>query len=151
MANLLQLIRRTTQIWVAMHHQCGISVPVSQTSFGGKTSRGVAKCHLSLLTKGFFLGLPRSLAKESPDTMPFWKHYTVLSLKLTFYTVNSIVWGLWRGIGWVWGEGNKCLEDKKRSRVTNWESFDFICIEPIDQCVFWILDIQQLAQICGFC
>ena len=36
-------------------------------------------------------GLLRSLAKKSPNTMSFWKHCTVLSLKLTFDTVNSIV------------------------------------------------------------
>ena len=34
-------IRSTTQIWVVMRHQYGISAPVSQTSFGGET-----KCRL---------------------------------------------------------------------------------------------------------
>ena len=58
MANFLQTIRCTTQIWVVMYYQGGISVLVSQTWFGGKTSRGVAKCHLSLLTKGFLFITP---------------------------------------------------------------------------------------------
>ena len=40
------------------------------------------------------------------------------------------------------GEGNKCLKDKKRGRVTNCESFDFICIERIDQCFFCILTVN---------
>ena len=31
-----QYIRRTTQIWVVMHHQYGISVLVSQMSIAGK-------------------------------------------------------------------------------------------------------------------
>ena len=44
--NLIQPIRRTTQIWVVMRHQYGISALVSQTSFGGKTSGSVAKCRL---------------------------------------------------------------------------------------------------------
>ena len=35
-------IRSTTQIWVVTRHQYGISALVSQTSFGGKTSGGVA-------------------------------------------------------------------------------------------------------------
>ena len=39
-------IRSTTQIWVVMRHQYGISALVSQTSFGGKTSGGVAKGRL---------------------------------------------------------------------------------------------------------
>ena len=39
-------IRSTTQIWVLRRHQYGIFVLVSQTSFGGKTSDGVAKCRL---------------------------------------------------------------------------------------------------------
>ena len=39
-------IRSTTQIWVVTRHQYGISALVSQTSFGGETSGGVAKCRL---------------------------------------------------------------------------------------------------------
>ena len=44
--NLIQPIRSTTQIWVVTRHQYGISVLVSQTSFGGETSGRVAKCRL---------------------------------------------------------------------------------------------------------
>ena len=44
--NLLQPIRSTTQIWVVSRHQYGISALVSQTSFRGETSGGVAKCRL---------------------------------------------------------------------------------------------------------
>ena len=44
--NLLQLIRSTIQTWVVTRHQYGISVLVSQTSFRGETSGGVAKCRL---------------------------------------------------------------------------------------------------------
>ena len=32
------------QIWVVTRHQCGISALVSQTSFRGEASGGVAKC-----------------------------------------------------------------------------------------------------------
>ena len=46
-------IRNTTQIWVVTRHQCGISVLISQTSFGGETSGSIAKCQLfSQATKG---------------------------------------------------------------------------------------------------
>ena len=41
-------IRSATQIWVEMRHQYGISVLISQTSFGGETSGSVAKCRLFL-------------------------------------------------------------------------------------------------------
>ena len=44
--NLLQPIRNTTQIWVVIRHQYGISVLVSQTSFRRETVGGVAKCRL---------------------------------------------------------------------------------------------------------
>ena len=44
--NLIQPIRSTTQIWVVMRHQYGISALVSQTSFGWETSGGVVKCPL---------------------------------------------------------------------------------------------------------
>ena len=39
-------IRSTTQIWVVMCHLYGISVLISQTSFGGETSGSVTKCRL---------------------------------------------------------------------------------------------------------
>ena len=44
--NLLQPIRSSTQIWVVTRHQYGLSALVSQTSFRGETSVGVAKCRL---------------------------------------------------------------------------------------------------------
>ena len=44
--NLIQPIRSATQIWVVRRHQYGLSALVSQTSFGGETSDGVAKCRL---------------------------------------------------------------------------------------------------------
>ena len=39
-------IRSTTQIWIVIRHQYGISALVSQTSFRGETSGGVGKCRL---------------------------------------------------------------------------------------------------------
>ena len=39
-------IKRTTQIWVVRRHQYGSSAFVSQTSFRGETSGGVAICLL---------------------------------------------------------------------------------------------------------
>ena len=44
--NLRQPMRSTTQIWVVMRHQYGISALVSQTSIREETSGGVAKCRL---------------------------------------------------------------------------------------------------------
>ena len=46
--NLLQPFKSTTQIWVVTCHQYGISALVSQMSFRGETSGGVAKCRLFL-------------------------------------------------------------------------------------------------------
>ena len=45
-ANLIQPIRRTTQIWVVACYPYGISALVSQMSFGGETSGHIAKCWL---------------------------------------------------------------------------------------------------------
>ena len=39
-------IRSTTQNWIVTRHQYRISALISQTSFGGETSDGVAKCGL---------------------------------------------------------------------------------------------------------
>ena len=46
LGNLLQPIRSATQIWVVTRHQYEISSLVSQSSFRGETSSGVAKCRL---------------------------------------------------------------------------------------------------------
>ena len=53
--NLIQPMRSTTQIWVVTRHQYGISVLVSQTSFGGETSGSVAKCRL--FSRAIFIGV----------------------------------------------------------------------------------------------
>ena len=45
-SNMTRPIRCTTQVWVVTRHQYGISALVSQTSFQGETSGGVAKCQL---------------------------------------------------------------------------------------------------------
>ena len=59
-------IRSTTQIWVATRYQYGISVLVSQTSFGRETSGSIAKFWpfsqaISLIAKftspGYWTGL----------------------------------------------------------------------------------------------
>ena len=44
--NLLQPVRRTTQIWVVTRHHYGISALFSQTSFRGETSDSVVKGRL---------------------------------------------------------------------------------------------------------
>ena len=49
-------IRSTTQIWVVMRHQYGISAVVAQTSFRGKTSGGMAQCQLFSRAKNNYLG-----------------------------------------------------------------------------------------------
>ena len=69
-----QPIRSTTQIWVVMCHQYGISALVSQTSFGGETSGSVAKCQLfsqANITSTHFRALyPIVIIKEFlPDQM----------------------------------------------------------------------------------
>ena len=45
-ANLIQPVRSSTQIWVVRRHQYEISALVSQTSFGGKISCSFAKRRL---------------------------------------------------------------------------------------------------------
>ena len=45
-SHVAQLIRGTTQIWIRMHHQYGISVLISQMSFRRETRSGAPKCQL---------------------------------------------------------------------------------------------------------
>ena len=49
----------TTQIWVVTRDQYGISALVSETSFRGETSGGVAKCRLF---QGVIIGSQTNLA-----------------------------------------------------------------------------------------
>ena len=45
-SHMVRPIRSITQIWVVRRHQYGISVFLSQMSFGGEISGSVAKCRL---------------------------------------------------------------------------------------------------------
>ena len=70
-------VRSTTQIWVVTRHQYGISVLVSQTSFGGETSCSVTKCRLfsqaSHLTMRWASSLPkRQLHKGIQYCLGIW-------------------------------------------------------------------------------
>ena len=60
--NLFQQIRSTTQVWVVTRHQYGISVLVSQTSFGGETTGSVAKS--LLFSQARSSGGTKSLAQD---------------------------------------------------------------------------------------
>ena len=66
-------IRSSIQIWVVTRHQYGISAVVSQTSFLGETSGGVAKCRL-------FSKVTRKTGREtiSDGTNPHKKRYFTL-------------------------------------------------------------------------
>ena len=64
MGNLFQPIRSTIQIWVVMHHQCGISALVSQTSFGGETRGSITKCRLFSQANSLYNNLD---SDSSPD------------------------------------------------------------------------------------
>ena len=58
-------IRSTTEICVVTRHQYGISVLVSQTSFGGETSGSVAKCRLFSQARG-------GKNETFPDSQGMW-------------------------------------------------------------------------------
>ena len=47
-----------------MRHQYGISALVSETSFRGKTSGGVAKCRVSAVFSGYLLGQNKKLKER---------------------------------------------------------------------------------------
>ena len=66
--NFLQPIGSTTQTWVVTRHQYGISALVSQTSFSGETSGGVAKCRL------FSQAIPQSERHAAYKIVKFRRH-----------------------------------------------------------------------------
>ena len=109
-------IRNTSQIWVVTRHQYGISAFISQTSFRGETSGGVAKCRLF-----------------SPAT---WNN-KIITQNMTFYegiineanTKGSTDRQSWRRL-----KGRNCCF-WKRVRLTNFQNsflkfvtFDMICL-----------------------
>ena len=81
--NLLQPIRSTTQIWVVMRHQYGISLLISQTSFGGETSGKlmlqIFGCFLRLFWVGF------SWPHHSKKVDWWWILLCLLNSGNTFY------------------------------------------------------------------
>ena len=79
-----------TQIWVVMRHQYGISALVSQTSFRGKTSGGVAKCRVSAVFSGYLLGQNKKL-KESVSI----KKTKLLCLTNSHYCADWVLGSLW--------------------------------------------------------
>ena len=90
--NLIQAMRGTTQIWLVTCHQYGISVLVSQTSFGGETSGGVTKCHftgkpvVSSWNVGCFLRLMSRQRARMNITM-----YSDLLMDLSWKKVKTVV------------------------------------------------------------
>ena len=72
--NLIQPIRSTTQIWIVMRHQYGISALVSQMSFGWETSGSVAK---------FWLFSQATIGQvNSVLNLPQWKLKHFMEFKL---------------------------------------------------------------------
>ena len=90
--NLIQPMRGTTQIWLVTCHQYGISVLISQTSFGGETSGGVTKCHftgkpvVSSWNVGCFLRLMSRQRARMNRTM-----YSDLLMGLSWKKVKTVV------------------------------------------------------------
>ena len=78
----IQPIRSTTQIWVVMRHQYGISALVSQTSFGGKTSSSVAKCRLFSQAKRPIKTFTGSNVKQTICHLNYEPEYSSLFYKL---------------------------------------------------------------------
>ena len=70
-------IRSTAQIWVVTRHQYGISVLVSQTSFGGETSGSVAKCRLFSQART----LPKVAVNLPRNLLDFKEHVVHLILR----------------------------------------------------------------------
>ena len=85
-SHVAQPIRSTTQIWVLMRHQCGISALVSQTSLGRETSDSIAKCRLFSQAKHF-----PDIWKKNP---PWWMREEGLkdsSMKQLLTTLKSTI------------------------------------------------------------
>ena len=83
-SNATRPIRSTTQVWVVTRHQSGISALVSQTSFRGETSGGVAKCWLPLFPplpyKGAFKQRRRRRLRKRHLKSEFALHQTLSRL-----------------------------------------------------------------------
>ena len=118
--NLLQPIRSTIQFWVVARHQYGISVLVSQTSFCGETSRGIAKCWL----------FSQAIKKQTKPGKLY-----LISRKLTWLTQLDLVTaqgpGLfqntWRSHSW---EPHR-VHKRTVSSKFNWFQPSFTCIHIV--------------------
>ena len=70
--NLIQPITSTTQIWIVKSHQYGISVLVSQTSFGRETTAPNVTCLLRLISSEPIIKL--SFCSRVQKLGPFENH-----------------------------------------------------------------------------
>ena len=96
-----QPIISTTQIWVLMRRQYGISAVVSQTSLGGETSDNIAKCWLFSQAKHF-----PDIREKNPS---WWLREEKLkdsSTEQLLTTLKSTMPGFYLGFI-VWGRSTK--------------------------------------------
>ena len=84
--NLLQPIRRTTQMCVVTRHQYGISALVSQTSFCGETSGVVAKCRL------LFQGMNKKASRPSSVTCTELASEAMTKVRYTYTCDDYLPW-----------------------------------------------------------
>ena len=96
-----QPIRSTTQIWVLMRHQYGISALVSQTSLGGETSDSIAKCQLFSQAKHF-----PDIRKKNPSGWVREEKLKDSSTEQLLTTLKSTMPGFYLGFI-VWGRSTK--------------------------------------------
>ena len=95
--NLHHPIRSITQIWVVTRYQYGISALVSQTSFRGETSGGVAKCRLFSLARVFIEVSCYSSYYSRLKALPFhpqnWpKSFCKTISTVLMYCQRGVIW-----------------------------------------------------------
>ena len=96
-----QPIISTTQIWVLMRHQYGISALVSQTSLGRETSDSIAKCWLFSQAKHF-----PDIRKKNPSWWAREEKLKDSSTEQLLTTLKSTMPGFYLGFI-VWGRSTK--------------------------------------------
>ena len=96
-----QPIISSTQIWVLMRHQYGISALVSQTSLGRETSDSITKCWLFYQAKHF-----PDIRKKNPSWWVREEKLKDSSTEQLLTTLKSTMPGFYLGFI-VWGRSTK--------------------------------------------
>ena len=134
--NLHHPIRSITQIWVVTRYQYGISALVSQTSFRGETSGGVAKCRLFSLARVFIEVSCYSSYYSRLKALPFHPQNWPKSF---CKTISTVLMYCQRGVIWM-----DTPSTDSKVRTTSYSTINSTTGKYCSEAFIWMVTLQDI-------